>query len=83
MTAGVKAGEILQKIRDTKLEYNGLSHSVTMTFGVAEGDSDRPISEQRLDDENLIDKLRTASRFFTAVSGGLGVVFMLRVLPYA
>ncbi|MCR5221782.1 MAG: diguanylate cyclase [Lachnospiraceae bacterium] len=46
MTAGVKAGEILQKIRDTKVEYNGISHSVTMTFGVAEGDSDRPISEQ-------------------------------------
>ncbi|MBO4902011.1 MAG: diguanylate cyclase [Lachnospiraceae bacterium] len=44
--AGVKAGEILQKIRDTKVEYNGQAHNVTMTFGVAEGYADRPISEQ-------------------------------------
>ena len=46
LTAGVKAGEILQKVRDTKVEYNGQKHSVTMTFGVAEGYSDRPISGQ-------------------------------------
>ncbi len=46
LTAGVRAGEILQKVRDTKVEYNGQQHSVTMTFGVAEGYSDRPISEQ-------------------------------------
>ena len=46
LTAGVKAGEILQKVRDTKVEYNGQKHSVTMTFGVAEGYADRPISGQ-------------------------------------
>ncbi len=46
VTAAVKAGEILQKIRDTKVEYNGQKHSVTMTFGVAEGFSDQPISGQ-------------------------------------
>lgn len=46
LSAGVKAGEILQAIRDNKVEYNGQSHSVTMTFGVAEGFADRPISEQ-------------------------------------
>ena len=46
LTAGVKAGEILQKVRDTKVEYNGQFHSVTMTFGIAEGYSDKPISGQ-------------------------------------
>ena len=46
VTAAVKAGEILQKIRDTKVEYTGQQHSVTMTFGVAEGFSDQPISGQ-------------------------------------
>lgn len=46
LTAGVKAGEILQAVRDNKVEYDGKTHSVTMTFGVAEGYSDRPISEQ-------------------------------------
>lgn len=46
LTAAVKAEEILQSVRDNKVEYNGLSHSVTMTFGVAEGFADRPISEQ-------------------------------------
>jgi len=46
LTAAVKAGEILQAVRDNKVEYNGVMHNVTMTFGVAEGYSDRPISEQ-------------------------------------
>lgn len=46
VTAAVKAGEILQAVRDNLVEYNGETHAVTMTFGVAEGYSDRPISEQ-------------------------------------
>ena len=46
ITAGVKAEEILQAIRDNKVEYNGQTHSVTMTFGLADGVSDGPISEQ-------------------------------------
>ncbi|MCR5268929.1 MAG: diguanylate cyclase [Lachnospiraceae bacterium] len=46
VTAAVKAGEILQTIRDTKVEYAGQKHSVTMTFGVAEGFADQPISGQ-------------------------------------
>lgn len=46
LTAAAKAEEILQNIRDNKVEYNGQSHSVTMTFGVAEGFADSPISEQ-------------------------------------
>ena len=63
--------------------YRSLLEEDIVIPGGEDKSQDRPISEQLLDDENLIDKLRTASRFFTAVSGGLGVVFMLRVLPYA
>ncbi len=44
--------------------------------------NDRPISERLLDDEDMIDKLRTAARFFTIVTGGLGVVYFIRILPY-
>ena len=41
--------------------------------------NDRPISERLLDDEDMIDKLRTAARFFTIVTGGLGVVYFIRI----
>ena len=43
---------------------------------------DRPISERLLDDENLVEKLRVAARFFTAASAGLGVICALRFLPF-
>ncbi len=43
---------------------------------------DRPVSERLLDDEDLIDKLRTGARFFTIVTGGLAIVYCIRTLPY-
>ena len=43
---------------------------------------DRSVSEQLLDDSSLIDKLRTAARFLTGITGALLVVYIIRILPY-
>ena len=50
--------------------------------GGEEKRSDRPISEQLLDDEALISKLRIAARFLTITTGALGVAYAIRALPY-
>ena len=50
--------------------------------GGEEKRSDRPISEQLLDDEALISKLRIAARFLTSTTGALGVAYAIRALPY-
>ena len=43
---------------------------------------DRSVSEQLLDDSSLIDKLRTAARFLSGMTGALLVVYIIRILPY-
>ena len=43
---------------------------------------DRSVSEQLLDDSCLIDKLRTAARFLSGMTGALLVVYIIRILPY-
>ncbi len=50
--------------------------------GGEEKRNDRPISERLLDDEDLIDRLRIAARFYTITTSGLGVVYAIRILPY-
>ncbi len=46
LSAGLKTAEILQKVRDNKVPYDGVEHSVTMTFGVVQGDSKGNVAEQ-------------------------------------
>ena len=41
---------------------------------------DRSVSEQLLDDSSLIDKLRTAARFLSGITGALLVVYIIRIL---
>ena len=44
--------------------------------------SDRPISEQLLDDPALIGKLRMAARFLSGFTACLAVVYTIRMIPY-
>ena len=46
LAAGIAADEILQNIRDNKVVHNGKEHAVTMTIGIAQGDSGQPINLQ-------------------------------------
>ena len=62
--------------------YRSLLEENIVIPGGEDRSQSRPISEKLLDDETLIDKLRTAIRFFTIMTGGLGVAYAIRVLPY-
>lgn len=44
--------------------------------------SNRPESARLLDDKSLIDKLHIAVRFFSGMTVGLAVVYLIHVLPY-
>ncbi|HOO27607.1 MAG TPA: GGDEF domain-containing protein, partial [Lachnospiraceae bacterium] len=46
LAAGVEADRILQMVRENTVRYNGQEHTVTMTFGVAEGNAEKPINIQ-------------------------------------
>ena len=58
-----------------------LDNDIVIPGGEDKSDA-RPISERLLDDEALIEKLRIAARFFTVMTGGLAVVYAIRILPY-
>lgn len=53
IVAGMMLTDILQSIRDRVIEYDGQTHSVTMTFGVVGRDEEEKINEQirRADDK--------------------------------
>lgn len=59
--AGKYLEEILQSIRDRVIEYDGQTHSVTMTFGVV----------GRADDEKIADQIRRADdKLYEGKQGG-------------
>ncbi len=58
-----------------------LEEDIVIPGGEDRSDS-RPVSERLLDDESLIDNLRTAVRFLTIMTAGLVIVYAVRVLPY-
>ena len=62
--------------------YRSLLEENIVIPGGEDRSQSRPVSERLLDDQTLIEKLRTAIRFFTIMTGGLGVVYAIRVLPY-
>lgn len=62
--------------------YRALLDEDIVIPGGEEKSGDRPVSEVLLDDETLIDKLLTASRFFSIMAGGLGTFYAVCVLPY-
>ena len=62
--------------------YRSLLEENIVIPGGEDRSQNRPISERVLGDGTLIEKLRTAIRFFTIMTGGLGVVYAIRVLPY-
>lgn len=53
LSAGLYLNDILQSVRDRVIEYDGQTHSVTMTFGVVYREEDENISDQirRADDK--------------------------------
>lgn len=53
LPAGLYLNDILQSVRDRVIEYDGQTHSVTMTFGVVYREEDENISDQirRADDK--------------------------------
>lgn len=53
MAAGLELTKILQSVRDRVIEYDGQTHSVTMTFGVVGRAEDEKVSDQirRADDK--------------------------------
>ena len=62
--------------------YRSLLEENIVIPGGEDRSQSRPVSERLLDDQTLIEKLRTAIRFFTIMTGGLGVVYVIRILPY-
>ena len=61
MAAGLALTDILQSVRDRVIEYDGQTHSVTMTFGVV----------GREDDEKVVDQIRRADdKLYEGKQGG-------------
>ena len=61
MAAGLYLTDILQSIRDKIIEYDGQTHSVTMTFGVVE----------RIEGESIADQIRRADdKLYEGKQGG-------------
>ena len=62
--------------------YRTLLEEDIVIPGGEDKSGDRPISERLLDDEHLIDKLRTAARCLTMITSGLAGAYAICVLPY-
>ena len=61
MAAGLYLTDILQSVRDRVIEYDGQTHSVTMTFGVVE----------RIEGESIADQIRRADdKLYEGKQGG-------------
>ena len=58
-----------------------LEENIVIPGGEDKGD-DRPACVKLLDDASLIGKLRAAARFLTLTTGGFGVLYLIRMLPY-